>query len=115
MSAPDHRRRWNFPADWYTEVVRIRSTGTDARGNPAPVQRAAVSDCMIAPRATTDPVDWSDVLDNTAVLYRQSFDPVFESGDLVEVPAGQRMAGTWRVAGRPGQWPLGLEVPLERA
>ncbi len=104
-----------FPEDWHVTVIRVRGGGTDGRGNPRPSERTPVSGCLIGPRSTQDPLDWSQVLDNTAALYRDDPDPVFRAGDVVEVPEGARMAGSWRVSGRPGEWPMGLEVPLERA
>ena len=104
-----------FPEGWYVTVTRVRGGGTDARGNPLPAERVSVRGCLIGPRSTEDPLDWSQVLDNTAALYRHETAPVFRAGDVVEVPEGARMAGRWKVAGRPGEWPLGLEVPLERA
>jgi hypothetical protein len=100
-----------FPKSWRTDVVVIRGGGRDAKGNPLPSQEIPVRDCLIAPRATAEPLDRSDVTSSTAVLYR---DPgfTFLPADRVRVPAGARMAGVWAVDGRPGEWPDGVEVGL---
>jgi len=103
-----------FPKSWRTDVVVLRGGGRDAKGNPLPSQEIPVTDCLIGPRATADPVDRADVVSSTAVLYR---DPgfTFLPADRVIVPAGARMAGTWSVDGRPGEWPYGSEVGLVMA
>ena len=103
-----------FPKSWRVTVLVFRSGGRDAKGNPKPAEEVTVPDCIIAPRATSDPVDRSDVVDATAVLYR---DPgfTFLSTDRIRVPSGARMAGDWSVDGRPGEWPEGVEVGLVRA
>lgn len=103
-----------FPKSWLTDVIVLRGGGRDAKGNPLPVSEIPVTGCLIAPRATADPVDRSDVIDGKAVLYR---DPgfTFQSTDRIRVPRGARMAGDWSVEGRPGEWPYGSEVGLVRA
>lgn len=100
-----------FPKSWRTDVVVIRGGGRDAKGNPLPGQEIPVTDCIIGPRATSDPLDHSDVTSSTAALYR---DPgfTFLPTDRIRVPAGKRMAGTWSVDGRPGEWPHGWEIGL---
>ncbi|SDK79253.1 hypothetical protein SAMN04487913_103198 [Arthrobacter sp. ok362] len=75
-----------------------------------------MTNCIIGQRSTADPLDHSDVASSTAVLYRDH-DPDdltfrFLPADRIRVPAGKRMAGTWSVDGRPGDWPLGWEVAL---
>jgi hypothetical protein len=103
-----------IPKSWLVDVTVLRGGGRDAKGNPLPTIELAVTKCLIAPRATADPVDRSDVVDNTAVLYRgPGF--TFMSTDRIRVPAGARMAGVWAVEGRPGEWPFGSEVGLVRA
>jgi len=103
-----------FPRSWRVDVIVIRSGGRDAKGNPLPSQEIAVKDCILGPRATTDPTDHSDVTSSTAVLYR---DPgfTFLPADRIRVPVGKRMAGTWSVDGRPGEWPHGWEIGLVMA
>jgi len=105
-----------YPKSWRTDVVVLRGGGRDAKGNPLPTQEIPVKDCMIGSRATADPLDHSDVASSTAVLYRDldPHDPSFKflPADRIRVPAGKRMAGTWSVDGRPGEWPLGWEVAL---
>jgi len=100
-----------FPPSWRTDVVVLRGGGRDAKGNPLPVKEIPVKDCIVGVRATSDPVDRSDVTSSTAVLYR---DPgfTFLPADRIRVPAGKRMAGTWSVDGRPGEWPYGWELGL---
>jgi hypothetical protein len=106
----------SFPKSWRTDVVVIRGGGRDAKGNPLPAQDIPVKDCIVGARATAEPLDHSDVVDSKAVLYRDP-DPgfTFLPSDRVRVPAGKRMAGEWSVDGRPGEWPLGVEVGLVRA
>lgn len=102
-----------FPRDWLVDVIVLRGEGKDAKGNPLPVQEVTATDCIIGPRATADPVDRSDVVDSTAVLYRDPEDGFqFLPKDRIRVPAGARMAGDWMVEGRPGEWPHGWEVGL---
>ena len=100
-----------FPKSWLTTVTVLRGGGRDAKGNPIAPMEIEVSGCLIAPRATTEPVDRSAVASQTAVLYR---DPGFEflPADRIRVPNGARMRGTWSVDGRPGEWPYGSEVWL---
>lgn len=100
-----------FPRSWRVDVVVLRGGGRDPKGNPLPAQEIAVTDCIVAARATVDPVDRSDVVSSTAVLYR---DPgfTFLPADRIKIPAGKRMAGTWSVEGRPGEWPHGWEIGL---
>lgn len=103
-----------FPKSWLTAVTVIRGGGRDAKGNPLPTVEIEVTGCLIAPRAASDPVDRSDLVDNNAVLYRgPGF--TFLSTDRIRVAHGQRMAGEWSVEGRPGEWPFGSEVGLVAA
>jgi hypothetical protein len=105
-----------YPKSWLTDVVVLRGGGRDAKGNPLPTSEIVVTGCLVGARATAEPLDRSDVVDSKAVLYRDP-DPdfTFLPADRVRVPQGQRMAGTWSVDGRPGEWPLGVEVGLVRA
>ena len=100
-----------FPRSWLTSVTVLRGGGKDAKGNPIAPMEILVTGCLIAPRATADPVDRADVVSSTAVLYR---DPgfTFLPTDRIRVPVDARMAGTWSVDGRPGEWPYGSEVGL---
>jgi len=100
-----------FPKSYRTDVTVIRGGGRDAKGNPLPSQEIPLRNCIMAPRATSDPVDRSDVTSSTAVLYR---DPgfTFLPADRIRVPVGARMAGMWSVDGRPAEWPDGWEVGL---
>ena len=97
-----------FPKSWRVTVTVIRSGGRDAKGNPTPSFEVELPDCLIAPRATADPVD------GKAVLYRG---PGFRflSTDRIRVPIGSLMVGEYSVDGQPGEWPYGYEVGLVRA
>lgn len=103
-----------FPKWWRTDVTVIRGGGRDAKGNVLPTTEIPVRDCLVGSRATSEPLDRSDVVSSTAVLYR---DPgfTFLPSDRIRVPEGARMAGTWAVDGRPGEWPHGVEVGLVMA
>lgn len=96
---------------WLVDVVVLRGGGRDAKGNPLPATEIPVTGCLIAPRATSEPLDRSDVVSSTAVLYRA---PGFRflPADRIRVPNGARMEGLWAVEGRPGEWPHGWEVGL---
>lgn len=102
-----------FPRSWRTDVIVLRGGGRDTQGNPLPVVEVPVKDCIVGPRMTADPIDRSDATDDKVYLYRD-LDPAFSflPTDRVRVPAGARMAGDWSVDGRPGEWPLGVEVGL---
>lgn len=103
-----------FPSDWLVDVIVLRGGGKDAKGNPLPTTEIPVTECILGPRATNDPVDRSEVVSATAMLYR---DPGFSflPADRIRVPVGARMAGEWLVDGRPGEWPHGSEVGLVMA
>lgn len=101
-----------FPRSWRTDVVLLRGGGRDPKGNPRPVQEIPRHGVLIGPRSTAEPTDRSDVTDNKAVLYDGDAAFRYESTDMVRVPAGSRMAGTWSVDGRPSEWPYGSEVGL---
>ncbi|MBT8162798.1 MULTISPECIES: hypothetical protein [Arthrobacter] len=103
-----------FPKAWRTDVVVLRGGGRDAKGNPLPTSEIPVTDCLVGPRATAEPLDRSDVVDSTAALYRDN-GFTFLSTDRVRVPEGTRMAGEWSIDGLPGEWPYGVEVGLRRA
>lgn len=100
-----------FPRHWLVDVTVLRGGSKDPKGNPLPPVEIPVTDCIIGPRATSDPVDHSDVVSSTAVLYR---DPgfTFLPADRIRIPDGARMAGTWMIEGRPGEWPHGWEIGL---
>ena len=113
-AAPDAGFLRRFPKSWRVTVTVLRSGGRDAKGNPLPAYEIQVPDCLLAPRATSDPVDRSEVVAGVAVLYRgDGF--TFLPTDRVRVPAGARMAGEWSVDGSPSEWPFGVEVGLVRA
>lgn len=105
-----------FPKSWKTDVTIVRGGGRDRFDNPIPTQDIAREGVLIVPRSTADPVDFSELVDSRAVLYDHAEDGFrYQSTDRIRVPAGARMAGEWSVAGRPGEWVLGDEIPLERA
>lgn len=105
-----------FPDDWYTDVIVLRGGGRDARGNPRPEEQIPVTRCLIIPSSTSEGEGFDDITDSKITL-RRTEKPAFTflSTDRVRIPEGSRMAGDWSVAGRPGEWPVGVEVPLERA
>lgn len=104
-----------FPKSWRTDAVVVRSGGRDKKGNPLPEQEIPRRDVLLGPRATADPVDRSDVVTATAVLYDGDTTFAYLSTDRIRIPDGARMAGVWSVDGRPGEWPYGSEVGLVRA
>ncbi|WP_054820434.1 hypothetical protein [Arthrobacter sp. JCM 19049] len=93
------------------DVVVLRGGGRDEMNRPKPVTEIPVKDCLIAPRATAEPLDWSDLTSDDHVLYR---DPdrnfSFQSTDQIRTPDGV----LWSVTGSPKVWPLGVEVPLKK-
>jgi hypothetical protein len=105
-----------FPAEWRTDVTVIRGGGRDAKGNPLPTTEIPVTGCLLAPRSTAEPLDRTNGFDSSAALYHD-LEPglVFLASDRIRVPEGSRLAGEWSVQGRPGEWPNGWEVGLERA
>lgn len=104
----------NFlPKSWKTDALIIRNGGRDNKGNPKPDTEIPITGFLIAPRATSDPVDQSDVVAATVVGYHASFG--FQSTDRIRIPAGKRMAGDWSIDGLPKEWPHGSELPLKRA
>ena len=94
-----------FPKSWRSDATVVRSGGRDSKGNPLPDTELPITDVLIAPRATNDPLDRSDVLTSENVVYHNSF--VFLPTDKLRIPAGNRMAGLWRVDGRTEEWPMG--------
>ena len=104
-----------LPLSWRTDVTVLRGGGRDVKGNPQPVTEIPVEGCLIGPRATTEPTEFSDIVDSTAVLYRSAYDGFsFLPTDRVVVPVGSRMSGEWSVDGVPSEWPMGVEVGLKR-
>lgn len=101
-----------LPRSWRCDVVVTRGGGRDRFNNPIAPQEITVKDCVYAPRATVDPVDHSDLVRKTGVIYHSDF--IFQGSDQITIPAGKRGAGTWSVDGDIGEWPLGTEVPLVR-
>lgn len=101
-----------FPQSWKTPVEVTRGGGRDRFNNVLPEQKFTVEECLLAPRATVDPVDLSDVVTSTGVLYHRDFR--FLPKDRLKVPDGARMSGDWAVDGAPNEWPFGVEVKLVR-
>lgn len=104
-----------LPDWWKTDVVVVRSGGRDLRGNPLPAQEIPRKRVLVGQRGTNDPVtDLSDTTEDTAVLYDADTSFRYFSTDRIRVPETARMAGEWSVGGRPGEWPFGTEIQLER-
>ena len=101
----------SFPASWRTSVTVLRGGGRDDRGDPLPVTELPVADCLVGPRATSEPIDRADLVSADAVLYRDP-DPEFSflSTDRIRTPDGVE----WSIEGAPKVWPQGVEVPLTR-
>lgn len=101
-----------FPKSWLTTVTVLRGGGRDSKGNPLPTQEIELTKCIVGPKDSIELSGPSGVASSTAVLYR---DPgfLFQQTDRIRVPAGNRMAGTWSVDGRPSEWPYGSEVALK--
>lgn len=102
-----------YPPEWRCDVTVVRG-GRDEDGNPIPPSRHVVTDCVIGPRATKDPIDRSDVPDTGVTLYGPPRMDV-RSTDRIEVPDGHFMPGVYEVDGTPGFWPLGTEVYMKQA
>lgn len=101
-----------FPEEWRCTVAVSRG-GRDAKGNPLPAEPHDVEDCLVGWRSTEDPVDRSDLTDDTAVLYHDG--PVdIRDGDLFDVPDGPWPSGKFQTDGTVKRWPMGVEVPLRR-
>lgn len=102
------------PEDWKTDIIVLRGGGRDSRGNPITPEEIPRKKVLIAPRTTDEPQDWSEVTQGTMGLFDQDRGDGFhyKTTDIIRVPEGARMAGDWAIAGRPGEWPLGVEVPL---
>ena len=101
-----------MPRSWRTSATVVRSGGTDNRGNPRPPTELHRPDVLMAARATDDPVDRSDVTDGRAVLYDADLEFKYATTDTIVIPEGSRMAGRWKVDGRPSAWPFGWEIGL---
>lgn len=104
-----------LPAAWKCTVTVEQSGGKDERNNPRPSTTFTWPEVLVAPRSTSDPLDYSDLVENRTVLYGEP--PVghtLTSTDVIIIPEGSRMAGRWVVRGRPAEWPYGLEVTLDR-
>lgn len=102
-----------FPAEWRTAVT-IVAGGRNADGDPAdPGDGTTILDCLIGARATSDPTDRSDVVEDRVTLYGPPRMPI-ASTSRVTVPAEHFMAGVYEVDGHPNFWPLGTEVALRR-
>lgn len=101
-----------FP-EWVTDV-QVVTSGRDANGNPIGGPPAILKDALVVPRATSEPLDRSDLTETSGVLYDTHPEIPIRSTSSIVVPDGHRMAGTWAVDGDSGAWPLGRETPLRR-
>ncbi|MGP5381636.1 hypothetical protein ACTXL8_05550 [Glutamicibacter arilaitensis] len=103
-----------FPKSWKITVEVHRSGGSDDNGDPKPVQVISLKECLIGPRSSTEKDSASDAATSELSLFRDP-DPSFrfKSTDRIVVPAGAFNAGSYLVSGRPREFPIGVEVPLE--
>ena len=94
-----------FPKSWLCDAVILRSGGKDAKSNPLPDIEIPVTELLISPRQSADPLDRSDRVVADVAIYHDT--QVFLPTDKVRIPEGKRMAGLWRVDGRTEEWPMG--------
>lgn len=101
--------------EWFCDVTVERSGGKDERNNPRPIQTFTWKRVLVGARSTSDPLDFSDLVENRILLYgHRPKDFMPESTDVIIIPEGARMAGRWAVRGRPSDWYVGLELVLDR-
>ncbi len=104
-----------LPDRWFCDVTVEQSGGKDERNNPRPPETYTWKRVLIGARSTSDPLDFSDLVENRVLMYGHrppDFTP--SSTDVVVVPEGERMSGRWTVRGRPAEWPYGWELVLDR-
>lgn len=106
------------PRRWRTDVTVSGPTHRDADGyltTPAPPR--TVAGCLVAPGASTAPgltgPAASEATEDVVTLYAPPGAPV-RCRDVVTVPAGHPLAGSWVVEADPAPWPLGLVATLTR-
>ena len=100
---------------WKTDVTVKRSGGRDAKGDPTPGTEHAVSDVLVVPSESTEPIsDRAEDPSTSAVAYGPVGADV-QSTDRIVVPDGHLMAGTYEVVGRPAFYPLGTVIGLKEA
>lgn len=93
-------------------VRRVSEAGGDGWDAPSSsVSEHFVEYCLVFPRATKDPTDFSQAPEQDAVLYAPDGADVV-STDQIVVPVAHRMRGVYQVNGRPARWRLGVEVLL---
>lgn len=102
-----------FPDDWKCTVTVARPQSTDTLGDRRPAQTVTIDDCLIARQSTTDPVDFSQVV-NTRVVLSAPPGTDLRDGDEVTAPADYFMPGRWVVDGDPAAGPLGVAADLRR-
>lgn len=103
-----------MPREWKTDVTIEQSGGKDDWNNPRPAKHYVWPQCLIAPRSTMDPLDFSDLVENRVVLYGRKPPVMPTSTDVIIIPEGRPMAGRWVVRGRPSQWHVGWEIVMDR-
>lgn len=107
-----------LPAAWRADVTVAGPSHRDADGHYAPPgPPVTVAGCLVAPGASTAPgmtaQAISEAADDVATLYAPPGAPV-RHRDVVTVPAGHALAGSWVVETSPAPWPLGLAVTMVR-
>lgn len=108
-----------FPTYFWVDVVVERGGKIDKLGrNIPPTQVLVPAKCLIAPGSTTDARGQTNENPTSPTLYlphingRRQF--TFQPSDVIIVPDGQWMSGTWSIDGRPGDWPLGWAIRLHQ-
>ena len=90
-------------------VTVIRPGGRDTFGNPLPVTRHEIPGCLIAPRGSGEPGDFS----NTVVTGAELFAP--PGADLLAVDRVVARGVTYEVEGDVGDWgPGGKQAALTK-
>lgn len=107
-----------FPAAWRADVTVAGPSHRDADGHYAPPgPPVTVAGCLVAPGASTAPgltgPAASEATEDVVTLYAPPGAPV-RCRDVVTVPAGHPLAGSWVVEADPAPWPLGLVATLTR-
>lgn len=96
---------------WGVDVTVLRGGGRDRLGDPRPVTRHHVGQCLLAPGEARESDEYDELPVTRARLFRANRDFDFERGDRVEVSGDP---GVWDVDGVPAVWPVGVVVSLKR-
>lgn len=102
-----------FPADWYQDVtVKRRGGGLDRFGRKLSTTTFEVEGCLLNPKSAAEEDRHGQWSDTDGTISHHSF--VFEQNDLVEIPEGQRNAGTWEVQAPAFETTFGNQATVRR-